>query len=211
MIASFQANTKIVVFSRISEYKQLLHFSQTCIGANVGLFCLIVCDLCDLKLELYVSFTWNVFWNWVLMCTSIRNILWNGMFLSLWTCFETGQSCAPHFKTFNRLCLTYVISWHFCLKWWDGWVPQSFLSRNPCFDPPRCHSHPNCTLALCWDSWSSHSRHLPQSCAEKRSVSCGSRQANRHKATLLFPLRVSWMWFVFTWRGVYVFGGVSRF
>ena len=151
--------------------------------------------------------------------------------------FETGYSCAPQFETFfGTVCffhfervlklgshvhltskhsigsvLTYVISWHFCLKWWDGWVPQSFLSRNPCFDPPRCHSHPNCTLALCWDSWSSHSRHLLQSCAEKGSVSCGSRQANRHKATLLFPLRVSWMWFVFTWRGVYVFGGVSRF
>ena len=74
--------------------------------------------------------------------------------------FETIHSCTPQFKVFRKRyvslflsdlesnSLVHIMSRHsirwnlnicllakFRLKWWDGWVPQSILLRNPCFWP----------------------------------------------------------------------------
>ena len=97
------------------------------------------------------------------------------MFHSPWMYFETGYSCAPHFKTFaGFVCFFHFESVlklgshvHLTSKHSIGSVLDSMSSfdiyvssggmggslNHFCwgilvFDPPRCHSHPNCTLSL---------------------------------------------------------------
>ena len=63
-----------------------------------------------------------------------------------------------------------------------GWVGPSinFIEDSLFFDPPRCHSQPYCTLALCWEpSIQQHEIFTPRLCWEKGSFSCGSHRTFR--------------------------------
>ena len=156
MIALFQANTKIVEM-----------YIQQLVRTNTFL---ILHRLCRDK-RLFVQSN--------CLLTFIPNVK-----LYVSSCFKCVLKLCIHTHFTSMHLIRHVLILcplvTFCLKWWDGWVPQSNLLRNsnfltrPVFTPTLI-----CLLALPWKHWPSSSRYLPQSIAEKRSFSCGSCHVNR--------------------------------
>jgi hypothetical protein len=150
------------------------------------------------------------------------------MFHSPWMYFETGYSCAPHFKTFvGFVCFFHFESVlklgshvHLTSKHSIGSVLDSMASfdifvssggmggslNHFCwgilvFDPPRYHSHPiECTLALCWEPLiQPHEIFTPKLCWEKNHSLAAAVELSVTLRVVVFPRWGSWSLFSF-WR-----------
>ena len=186
MIALFQANTKSVE----RYFQQLVH-------ANIFWVYTISCR----GKRLFVLFNCLIFFD---------NRCWNCMFLFPWMCFETVHSNALHFETFSWLCLDSMSSRDICVSSGGiGGYLNQFIEES-LFDPPVI-TPTLCIFSLRWKHWSSHSRYLPQSFAEKRSVSCGSCQVSDPLSAHFISLWYHLKRLFFERRGACVSVEVSQF